>query len=73
MADKLTRSLHWNLVGRSLAEAAWGASVNALGVPRSPFATDEDNSLTVFMTTGADRLESTTRVFPRRAETLCLK
>ena len=29
--------------------------------PRSPFATDEANALTVFMTTGADRLESTTQ------------
>lgn len=51
----------WSQVGRALGEAAWGATVNALGEPRSPFATDEDNSLTVFMTTGADRLESVTQ------------
>ena len=51
----------WSQVGRALGEAAWGAAVNALGTPRSPFATDEANALTVFMTTGADRLESTTQ------------
>jgi hypothetical protein len=51
----------WAQVGRALGEAAWGAAVNALGNPRSPFGTDEDNSLTVFMTTGGDRLESVTQ------------
>ena len=51
----------WSVVARALAEAAWGAAVNPLGSPRSPFATDEANTLTVFMTTGAERLESTTQ------------
>jgi hypothetical protein len=51
----------WSQVGRALGEAAWGATVNALGDPRSPFATDEANSLTVFMTTGGERLESVTQ------------
>ncbi len=51
----------WSQVGRALGEAAWGATTNALGSPASPFATDEVNSLTVFMTTGAERLESVTQ------------
>jgi hypothetical protein len=51
----------WAQVGRALGEAAWGAAVNAVGNPRSPFSTDEDDSLTVFMTTGGDRLESVTQ------------
>jgi hypothetical protein len=51
----------WAQVGRALSEAAWGATANALGSPRSPFGTDEDNSLTVFMTTGGERLESVTQ------------
>ncbi|MGY6570117.1 MAG: phage tail protein [Salinarimonas sp.] len=51
----------WAQVGRALSEAAWGATANALGAPRSPFGTDEDNSLTVFMTTGGERLESVTQ------------
>ena len=51
----------WAQVGRALSEAAWGATANALGAPRSPFGTDEENSLTVFMTTGGERLESVTQ------------
>ena len=51
----------WAQVGRALGEAAWGAAANALGDPSSPFATDETNSLIVFMTTGGDRLESVTQ------------
>ncbi|MEO0809067.1 MAG: phage tail protein [Pseudomonadota bacterium] len=51
----------WDQVGRGLSEVAWGATANALGNPRSPFATDEGNTLTVFMTTGDDRLESVTQ------------
>jgi hypothetical protein len=51
----------WSQVGRALGEAAWGAAANALGDPRSPFSTDADNSLTVFMTTGSERLESVTQ------------
>jgi len=51
----------WAQVGRALSEAAWGATANALASPPSPFGTDEENSLTVFMTTGAERLESVTQ------------
>ncbi|MFN3834678.1 MAG: hypothetical protein ACK4NO_02130, partial [Glycocaulis sp.] len=51
----------WAQVGRALSEGAWGATANALGSPRSPFGTDEENSLTVFMTTGGERLESVTQ------------
>ena len=51
----------WSQVGRALGEAAWGAAANALGSPNSPFATDETNFLSVFMTTGGERLESTTQ------------
>jgi hypothetical protein len=53
-----TEGSAWTQTGRALGEAAWGASANALGSPTSPFSTDEINSLTVFMTTGAERLES---------------
>lgn len=49
-------------VGAALREAAWGATANALGIPRSPFATDEDNWLTVFIITGAEQLESVTQL-----------
>lgn len=48
-------------MGAGLGEAAWGATVNALGAPRSPFCTDDDNRLNVFMTVGGDRLESVTQ------------
>ncbi len=51
----------WAQVGRALSEAAWGATANALGAPRSPFGTDEDNALRVFMTTGGERFESVTQ------------
>ncbi|PKP79147.1 MAG: hypothetical protein CVT81_00190 [Alphaproteobacteria bacterium HGW-Alphaproteobacteria-3] len=51
----------WAQVGRALSEAAWGATANAPGAPRSPFGTDEENSLTVFMATGGERLESVTQ------------
>ncbi len=51
----------WSQVGRSLGEVAWGATANALGLPISPFATDEANALTVFMTVGGDRVESVTQ------------
>ncbi len=40
---------------------AWGATGNALGAPLSPFATDEVNDLTVFMTAGGDRLAGVTQ------------
>ncbi len=53
----------WSQAGRALGEAAWGAAANALGSPTSPFSTDEVNSLTVFMTTGGERLVSTAEQF----------
>jgi hypothetical protein len=52
----------WSPAGQSLAEAACGTTVNALGPPRSAFATDEDNPLTLVMATGGDRLESVTQL-----------
>lgn len=51
----------WSHFGRSVNEAAWGVTVNALGAPRSPFATDEANELVVAMVTGEDRLASVTQ------------
>lgn len=51
----------WAQAGRALSAAAWGATANALGSPRSPFCTDEENALRVFMTTGGERLESVTQ------------
>lgn len=53
--------LSWSLATRGRNEMAWGAAQNALGAPTSPFATDEMNSLRVFMATGGDRLESVTQ------------
>lgn len=61
MLYRSAEGTNWDVVGRALSEAAWGAALNALGSPRSPFATDEANALTVFMTTGAERLESATQ------------
>lgn len=52
----------WTRAGTALNEAAWGATAKALGDPPSPFATDETNTLTVFMTTGEQRLESVTQL-----------
>ncbi len=52
----------WSQAGAALNEAAWGATANTLGDPPSPFATDQANTLTVFMTTGADKLESVTQL-----------
>jgi hypothetical protein len=46
--------------GESVTEVAWGTIPTALPAPTSPFGTDEINTLDVFMTTGADRLESVT-------------
>lgn len=51
-------STSWTQAGRALSEAAWGAAANALGSPASPFSTDEINSLTIFVTTGGEQLES---------------
>jgi hypothetical protein len=51
----------WSQAGRALGEAAWGATVNGLGSPVSPFSTDEANALVVFMTTGGEWLESVTQ------------
>ncbi|MBB1499629.1 phage tail protein [Paracoccus sp. MC1862] len=51
----------WDLTGRLGREVAYGATITPLGDPASVFATDEVNELRVFMTTGADRLESVTQ------------
>ena len=52
----------WSRIATALNEAAWGATANALGEPSSPFSTDEANTLTVFMTTGAEKLESVSQL-----------
>lgn len=44
--------------GQTNIEASWGTTVNALGDPDMVFGTDEENALTVFMTTGADNMVS---------------
>lgn len=46
-------------VGASADEVSWGTAVNALP-DAEPFLTDEINTLTVVMTTGADQLVSVT-------------
>ncbi|MBV0891526.1 phage tail protein [Paracoccus sp. Z118] len=51
----------WDMTKRLTREIAYGATATALGDPASVFATDEVNALHVFMTTGADRLESVTQ------------
>lgn len=48
--------------GQTNVEASWGTTVNALGVPDMVFGTDEENTLTVFMTTGADNLISVSQL-----------
>lgn len=53
--------LSWSLAARGRHEMAWGAAQTALGAPISPFATDEVNSLRVFMMVGGERLESVTQ------------
>lgn len=49
-------------VGQSNIEASWGTCANILGVPEMEFATDEINTLTVFMATGADNLLSVSQL-----------
>jgi hypothetical protein len=51
----------WSVASRIGSEIAYGATINALAAPVSPFSTDDVNELHVFMTTGADRLESVTQ------------
>lgn len=51
----------WDRIGAQAREMAWGAAANALGAPLSPFATDEINDLTVFMTAGGERLAGVTQ------------
>ncbi len=54
-------NLLWTTASRIGREIAYGATISALGSPASAFATDEVNELQVFMTTGAERLESVTQ------------
>jgi len=42
----------FDIAGRVTEEMTWGSAVNALGDPATPHATDEDNTLTVILTTG---------------------
>lgn len=42
----------FDIAGRVTTEMTWGVTINALGDPASPHATDEDNDLIVRLTTG---------------------
>lgn len=59
---KSVEGTEYNAAGVIVSEMAWGAASNALGDVVYPFQTDEANSLTVFMTTGADELSSVTQI-----------
>ncbi len=48
-------------VGSVVNEMVWGSTINALGDTTEPFATDETNTLTVFLNTGTG-LSSTTQL-----------
>lgn len=47
--------------GSVTSELGWGAAVNALGDTGTPFQTDETNTLTVYMNTGAELMSSVTQ------------
>jgi hypothetical protein len=51
----------WSVASRIGNEIAYGATLNALAAPTSAFSTDEVSELRVFLTTGADRMESVTQ------------
>ncbi|MGS4948040.1 phage tail protein [Meridianimarinicoccus sp. RP-17] len=53
--------VNWGFVTRSRTEVAHGVTQTALAAPRAVFATDDENTLQVAMTTGGDRLESVTQ------------
>jgi len=59
---KSADNVSYSEAGQSVHEVAWGVASNILGIPDNPFATDEVNQLTVFMTTGGDRLVSVTQL-----------
>lgn len=59
---KSIEGTEYNEVGVIVSEMAWGAAVNPLGDVTDPFQTDEVNTLTVFMTTGADEPSSVTQL-----------
>ena len=50
----------YNVVAQIPNESAWGSVGDALPGVTNPFATDEDNTITVFMNSGEDQLESIT-------------
>ena len=52
----------WTSIVSNNKTLPWGQSVNALPAPASPFKTDEDNSLTVYMEAHEDQLESITQL-----------
>lgn len=57
-ADNLT----WSNVGRATAPVAWGAVLGTLAAPSSPWHTDEETTLRVSMSYGADELSSVTQL-----------
>ena len=59
---KSADNVSYSEAGQTNHEVAWGVAANALGIPGNPFATDEINQLTLYMTTGADRLVSVTQL-----------
>lgn len=59
---KSAEGTEYSEVGSVISEMAWGSAANALGDVSDPFSTDETNTLTVFMNTGADELVSVTQL-----------
>ena len=56
------RGVEYTEVGETVDEMSWGAAGKVLGDVSEPFMTDETNTLTVFMNTGAANLVSTTQL-----------
>ena len=59
---KSAEGTEYAAVGSVVDEMSWGSAANALGDASDPFATDEANTLTVFMNTGVDDLASVTQL-----------
>lgn len=59
---KSDSGVQFSPVGAAVNEMTWGTASNALGDTSLPFQTDETNTLTVYMNTGADNLESITQL-----------
>lgn len=59
---KSAENTDYSTVGSIINEMSWGTAVNALGDTSTPFQTDETNTLTVYMVTGASNLSSVTQL-----------